>query len=149
MINKKVVISVGIVVLIGIVAAGYQIVTTQTPELWQPTDLKEQTPTGGTGGTGTSSGQDQSGTGGTGTSSGQDQSGTGSDAVKISPTKAKEIAQSYIQEPGAVAGTPKLIKINGDLVYMVPVLLDNKQVGEIYIDPETGENVGGAGGAPS
>jgi len=146
MINKKVVISVGIVLLIGIVAAGYQIVTTQTPELWQPTDLQEQTPTGGTGRTGASSGQDQ---GGTGASSGQDQSGTGSDAVKISSTKAKEIAQSYIQEPGAVAGTPKLIRINGDLVYMVPVLLDNKQVGEIYIDPETGENVGGAGGAPS
>jgi uncharacterized membrane protein YkoI len=66
----------------------------------------------------------------------------------ISTNKAQEIAQKYIEEPGAKAGTPKLSNINGKAVYIVPVILNGEQVGEIEIDAETGENLGGAGGAP-
>lgn len=69
-------------------------------------------------------------------------------STKISATKAQEIAQKYIDEPGAKAGTPKLTKIDGKEVYVVPVIDNGQQVGEIEIDAQTGENLGGAGGAP-
>lgn len=66
----------------------------------------------------------------------------------ISASKAQEIAKKYIEEPGAKAGTPKMINVNGKKVYVVPVMLNGKQVGEIELDAQTGENLGGAGGAP-
>ncbi len=66
----------------------------------------------------------------------------------ISSNEAKEIAQKYIEEPGATAGTPTLSKTDGKYVYTVPVLKNGKNVGEIDIDAQTGENMGGAGGAP-
>lgn len=66
----------------------------------------------------------------------------------ISATKAQEIAKKYIEEPGARAGTPKLTSIDGKEVYIVPVIDNGQQVGEIEIDAQTGENLGGAGGAP-
>jgi len=66
----------------------------------------------------------------------------------ISARKAQEIAQKYIEEPGAKAGTPKLSSVDNRAVYIVPVILNGEQVGEIEIDAETGENLGGAGGAP-
>lgn len=61
---------------------------------------------------------------------------------------SRSIASKYIEEPNAVAGEPKRVKIGGKSTDVVPVISDGKQVGEIHIDPETGENVGGAGGAP-
>jgi len=64
----------------------------------------------------------------------------------ISVEKAQKNAQKYIEEPGAKAGKPKLNKINGDSVYIVPVVLNGDTVGEIYIDAQTGKNLGGAGG---
>ncbi len=67
---------------------------------------------------------------------------------KISSAEAKKIAQKYIEEPGATAGTPTLSKIDGKYVYIVPVIENGKNVGEIDIDALTGKNVGGAGGAP-
>lgn len=67
---------------------------------------------------------------------------------KISSAEAKKIAQKYIEEPGATAGTPKLSKIDGNYVYIVPVMQNGTTVGEIDIDALTGKNVGGAGGAP-
>jgi len=66
----------------------------------------------------------------------------------ISAAEAKKIAGKYINEPGAIAGTPKLSKINGNLVYIVPVIYNGKIAGEIDIDAQSGKNVGGAGGAP-
>lgn len=66
----------------------------------------------------------------------------------ISAAKAQEIAQKYIEEPGAKAGTPELNNVDGKNVYTVPVMLNGEQVGEIEIDAQTGENLGGAGGAP-
>ncbi len=68
--------------------------------------------------------------------------------TKISPAKAQEIAQKYIEEPGTTAGTPKLIKTNGQYIYVVPVIDNGTTVGEINIDAINGKNVGGAGGAP-
>ena len=62
---------------------------------------------------------------------------------------SQSIAQKYIEEPGAVAGTPENYDIGGKNTDVVPVIQDGKRVGEIDIDPKTGKNVGGAGGAPS
>lgn len=66
----------------------------------------------------------------------------------ISSDEAKSIADGYIKEPGASSGTPKKVDIGGNDAYVVPVESNGSTVGEIHIDPETGENVGGAGGAP-
>lgn len=74
---------------------------------------------------------------------------TGSVKVNITEEEAKNIALKYIDEPGAVAGTPELKILGGEQVYVVPVLLNKTVVGEIHIDPQTGKNVGGAGGAPN
>jgi uncharacterized membrane protein YkoI len=66
----------------------------------------------------------------------------------ISASKAKEIAQKYIEVPTATTGTPKLIKSGETLIYVVPVIDNGQVVGEIEINALTGANVGGAGGAP-
>lgn len=66
----------------------------------------------------------------------------------ISGAEAKKMAEKYIEEPGASAGTPKLIKQSGKLVYMVPVIMNGENVGEIYLNAQTGKNMGGAGGVP-
>jgi uncharacterized membrane protein YkoI len=68
--------------------------------------------------------------------------------TKITSAEAKETAQKYIDVQGATAGTPKLIKTNGQYIYVVPVINNGTNVGEIDIDAITGKNVGGAGGAP-
>lgn len=84
------------------------------------------------------------------TQNSSDNSGTSdtSNQTKISPEEAQKIAQKYIEEPGASAGTPTLSKTDGKYVYTVPVILNGTNVGEIDIDAQTGKNVGGAGGAP-
>lgn len=64
----------------------------------------------------------------------------------ISASEAQSIAQKYIEEPGAKAGTPNLAEENGQKIYIVPVILNGQTVGEIHIDAITGNNVGGAGG---
>lgn len=66
----------------------------------------------------------------------------------ISPEKAKSIAQQYVKEPGVTTGTPVLQTFNGKKVYVVPLVQNEQNVGEIEIDAVTGENLGGAGGAP-
>jgi len=66
----------------------------------------------------------------------------------ISPKEAQKIAQKYIKEEGAVPGTPKLLKENGKKVYIVPVLDNQKNVGEIHLDAMNGKNLEGCGGAP-
>ena len=69
--------------------------------------------------------------------------------TNISASEAKTIAQKSIAEPGATAGEPKLVNTDGTLIYVVPVLQNGKNVGEIDVDAQTGEVVGGAGGAPT
>ncbi len=71
-----------------------------------------------------------------------------SDIGEISSSEAQSIADNYIEEHGASSGSPKNVNINGEDTYVVPVEYEGKNVGEIHIDPQTGENVGGAGGAP-
>lgn len=147
MIDSKILVSVVIVLLIGVAAAGYQI--SSTPGLWQPVasntpDSNQQSSSS----TGTDSGNQQSSASGVSTSSSQQASGSESDYVKISSSEAKAIAQQSIVQEGASAGTPKLITSNGKQIYLVPVILNGNQVGEIYVDSQTGENLGGAGGAP-
>jgi hypothetical protein len=66
----------------------------------------------------------------------------------ISPAEARNIADTYIQVSGAVAGTPKLVYQSNKLVYIVPVMENGTNVGEIDIDAQNGHNLGGAGGAP-
>jgi len=68
--------------------------------------------------------------------------------IKISPAKAKKIAQKHIEEPRANAGKPKLIKIEDKYVYNIPVILKMRNVGYFYIDANTGKVIEGAGGAP-
>ena len=65
----------------------------------------------------------------------------------ISSAEAQSIAQTYIIQPNAKAGTPILKEIDGEQIYTVPVILNGNNVGEIDIDAQTGKNVGGAGGA--
>lgn len=68
--------------------------------------------------------------------------------MSILPEEAKSLAQKYIEEPEEEAGTPELKNLSGKRIYVVPIILNNKIVGEIYIDQNTGKNIGGAGGAP-
>jgi len=66
----------------------------------------------------------------------------------ISPTEAQKIAEKYIKEEGVIPGTPKLLKENGKRVYIVPVMDNQKNVGEIHLDARNGKNLEGCGGAP-
>ncbi|WP_048190724.1 PepSY domain-containing protein [Methanobacterium sp. SMA-27] len=68
--------------------------------------------------------------------------------TNITSAEAQKIASKYIAVSGAIAGTPTLTKQDNKLVYIVPVIDNGKNVGEIDIDAQTGENLGGAGGAP-
>jgi len=64
----------------------------------------------------------------------------------IHEKEAQKIATEYIEEPGATTGIPRLKEIDDDLlIYIVPILIDDKIKGEIHIHSETGENLGGAG----
>ncbi|WP_321422726.1 PepSY domain-containing protein [uncultured Methanobacterium sp.] len=64
----------------------------------------------------------------------------------ISPAEAQEIAEKFIKEPGAKAGIPKWDESGNKMVYIVPVVINGTNVGEITINALTGENMGGAGG---
>jgi len=66
----------------------------------------------------------------------------------ISSSKAKSIANKYIDEPGVSMGSPKRVNIGGKDTYVIPIKSGDQNVGEIQIDPDTGDNVGGAGGVP-
>ena len=67
--------------------------------------------------------------------------------VKITAQDAKNIAQKYINQSGASAGEP-MLKTDGNNVYIVPIIINGNPAGEILIDAQTGENLGGAGGTP-
>lgn len=69
-------------------------------------------------------------------------------ATNITATQAQELANKYIEQAGATAGTPQLTTVNGKQVYVVPIVMNGKTVGQIEIDATTGQNLGGAGGAP-
>ncbi|MDD3753760.1 MAG: PepSY domain-containing protein [Methanobacterium sp.] len=66
----------------------------------------------------------------------------------ISAEEAKAIAQGFVEEPEVTAETPTLTTVDGRQIYVVPLYQNGNVVGEIEIDAITGENIGGAGGAP-
>ena len=66
----------------------------------------------------------------------------------ISSAEAMKLANKYIQVSTATAGTPSLVKQDNKMVYIVPVIDNGTNVGEIDIDAQTGANLGGAGGSP-
>jgi len=68
--------------------------------------------------------------------------------TNILAQEVQKIASKYILVSGARAGTPKLMELNGEKVYIVPIVIKGTTVGEIDIDAKTGKNVGGAGGSP-
>jgi uncharacterized membrane protein YkoI len=149
MIDKKILISIVIVLLIGVAAASYQI-TTKTPGVWQPSVLQAQTANEqGSSADSSSSGQAQTGSQSLSTSTTSGQSGSGGDTVK-SPDEIKQmiIQNNVIQDSTASAGTPVLTTLDGKKVYNVPILINNNQVGEVVVDAYTGEIIEGAGGAP-
>ena len=64
----------------------------------------------------------------------------------INEKEAQKIATEYIEESEAIAGTPRLKEIDENLlVYLVPIIIDGDERGEIHIHSETGKNLGGAG----
>ena len=149
MIDKKILLSIVIVLLIGVTAASYQI-TTKTPGVWQPSVLQAQTANDqGSSGASSSSGQTQTGSQSLSSSSNTGQSGTGGDNVKTPEEIKKMLVQNnVIQDSTASAGTPVLTTLDGKQVYNVPILINNNQVGEVVVDAYTGEIIEGAGGAP-
>jgi len=66
----------------------------------------------------------------------------------ISTAEAQKIASNFIEEAGVTAGSPTLTKQDNQMVYIVPIIDNGQNVGEIIIDAETGRNLGGAGGSP-
>ena len=151
MVNTKILLSVVIVVLIGVTAAGYQI-NSQNPGFWQPTTTSSNTQSSGSGAQPSDSGTTAQTTAGTSTgttgttgtevyssgSSGQ----TGGSNV-ISASAAKSAAASAIAEPGATTGKPKLS--SDRKYYTVPVLRNGKTLGAIEVNAQTGEVTGGYG----
>jgi len=112
MIDSKILVSVVIVLLIGVAAAGYQI-SNQTPGLWQPvTSTSADTSQQSSSTTGTDSGNQQSSASSVSTSSSHKSTSSGSDTtVKISSSEAKSIASKYILQEGATAGTTVALKL--------------------------------------
>jgi uncharacterized membrane protein YkoI len=141
-IEKKILISIVIVLLIGVAAASYQITST-TPGIWQPSVTQAQTSAD----QGSSGSTSESGITGTQPSSvSSSKSGTGNVNVKVLPSEAKETVQKNVLVPGFSTGTPNLTTLDGKLVYLVPILNGTKQTGEMYVDAQTGDILEGAGG---
>lgn len=154
MVNTKILLSVVIVVLIGVTAAGYQI-NSQNPGFWQPTTTSSNTQSSGSGSqssdSGTSTGTTAQASSGTGTSTGTTGTGvysskssgqTGGSNV-ISASAAKSAAASAIAVSGATTGTPKLS--SDKTYYTVPILKNGKTIGAIEVNAKTGEVTGGYG----
>ena len=136
MIDKKILISIVIVLLIGVAAANYQI-TTKTPGIWQPSVSQAQTAADQ--GASSLAAQTQTGSQSPSTTT-SGQSGTEGVDVKVSPSDAQTIAQNHNLEANTVTGTPKLITLDGKQLYYVPIFdKNNNQIGEIYVNAQTGK----------
>ena len=154
MLDKKIVISIVIVLLIGVAAASYQI-NTKTPGIWQSGLSQATVPTTQGSSDGSSSSSDlassglvQSDSQSSSSGSTSSQSGSSGSSVKVTSAQAKIYAQASIQESSASAGTPKLMTLDGKQVYNVPIIVDSKSVGYVFVDAQTGAIIEGAGGAP-
>ncbi|NLJ39183.1 MAG: hypothetical protein GX432_10530 [Candidatus Atribacteria bacterium] len=76
----------------------------------------------------------------TSTGNTSDSNASGQDSI-ITSSQAMSIANSYIEEPGATAGTPRLVDSGGQEIYIVPVILNGSTVGQIEIDARTGQRI--------
>lgn len=156
MVNTKILLSVVIVILIGVTAAGYQI-NSQNPGFWQPTTTSSNTQSSGSGSQSSDSGTTAQATAGTsaGTSAGTTgtsvgTTGTGAYSSRssgqaggsnvISASAAKSAAKSAIAEPGATVGTATL---QGSY-YIVTVVKNGAAIGEIEVNAKTGKVTGGS-----
>lgn len=154
MLDKKILISIVIVLVIGVAAASYQ-ATTKTPGIWQSGVADQQLPTeqGSVGSDGSSALTSTGSSSGIVKSSSQSSSSSGqsgsSGSGLITAAKAKTIAQGNIQDSQATAGTPESQTIDGKPVYNVPIMSGTNQVGYFIIDAQTGKIIEGAGGAPN
>lgn len=83
-----------------------------------------------------------SGSGGSITGNSANDNSKSSGSSGISASKAKNIASGYIEEGSA--GTP----YKSGNQWIVPVIVNGKRAGAIYINAQTGANEGGEGGAP-
>lgn len=153
MVNTKILLSVVIVVLIGVTAAGYQISNQNSTGFWQPTTTSSNTQSSGSGSqssdSGTSTGTTAQASSGTGTSTGttgtevyssKSSGQTGGSSNVISTSAAKTAAASAIDEPGATVGTATL---HGSY-YIVTVVKNGAAIGEIEVNARTGEVTGGS-----
>lgn len=155
MVNTKILLSVVIVVLIGVTAAGYQISNQNSTGFWQPTTTSSNTQSSGSGSqssdSGTSTGTTAQASSGTGTSTGttgtevysSKSSGQTGGSNVISASAAKSAAASAIAVSGATTGTPKLS--SDKTYYTVPILKNGKTIGAIEVNARTGEVTGGYG----
>ena len=151
MLDKKILISIVIVLVIGVAAASYQ-ATTKTPGVWQSGVAEQQLPTeqGSTGSDGSSALTSTSSSSGivqkesqSSSSSGQ----SGSNGITTDQAKALKIAKGGIEDSSVTAGTPVLI---GTSTYKVTLYnADGVDAGYFIIDTSTGKITEGAGGAPN
>ncbi|MDO8869312.1 MAG: peptidase propeptide domain-containing protein [Methanobacteriaceae archaeon] len=152
MINSKILVSVVIVLMIGVAAAGYQI--SQTPQLWQLTTPQSSDSSSQGDSQSSSSPSDvvQGQSSGSGSSVSSQGSSNGGSSVKVSVAKAKIIAAKTNDQGYTYLGTPVLKGSS----YIVPVISDGndpkfkfkkgQQIGGIIIDANTGEVTGIEGG---
>lgn len=151
MLDKKILISIVIVLVIGVAAASYQ-ATTKTPGVWQSGVAEQQLPTeqGSTGSDGSSALTSTSSSSGivqkepqSSSSSGQ----SGSNGITAEQAKALSIAKAGIIGSSVKAGTPVLI---GTSTYKVTLYnADGVDSGYFIIDTNKDKIIEGAGGAPN
>lgn len=151
MLDKKILISIVIVLVIGVAAASYQ-ATTKTPGVWQSGVAEQQLPTeqGSTGSDGSSALTSTSSSSGIVQKEPQSSSSSGhsgSNGITTEQAKALNIAKNGIQDSSVTAGTPVLI---GTSTYKVTLYnADGVDSGYFIIDTSTGKITEGAGGAPN
>ncbi|UTB33753.1 MAG: peptidase propeptide domain-containing protein [Methanobacterium sp. ERen5] len=151
MLDKKILISIVIVLVIGVAAASYQ-ATTKTPGVWQSGVAEQQLPTeqGSTGSDGSSALTSTSSSSGIVQKESQSSSSSGhsgSNGITTEQAKALKIANAGIEDSSITAGTPVLI---GTSTYKVTLYnADGVDSGYFIIDTNTGKITEGAGGAPN
>ena len=149
MLDKKILISIVIVLVIGVAAASYQ-ATTKTPGVWQSGVAEQQLPTEQSSGSDGSSALTSTGSSGivqSDSQSSKTSSQSGSNGITTEQAKALKIANAGIEDSSVTAGTPELI---GTSTYKVTLYnADGNNSGYFIINTDTGKIIEGAGGAPN
>lgn len=148
MLDKKILISIVIVLVIGVAAASYQ-ATTKTPGVWQSSVAEQQLPTeqGSDGSSALISTSSSSGIVQKESQSSSSSGHSGSNGITTEQAKALSIAKGGIEDSSVTAGTPVLI---GTSTYRVTLYnADGVDTGYFIVDTNTGKITEGAGGAPN